>query len=35
MYNPKNSFRSIGNLGKGAETRTTPNGTAVVTFSRR
>ncbi len=33
MYNPKNSFRSIGNLGKDAETKTTPNGTAVVTFS--
>jgi single-strand DNA-binding protein len=32
MYNPKNSFRIEGNLGKDAITKTTASGT-VVTFS--
>lgn len=32
MYNARNSFRFIGNVGQDAETKTTPNGT-VATFS--
>ena len=32
MYNARNSFRFIGNIGQDAETKTTPSGT-VVTFS--